>query len=139
MVRKLQLLLAYVRIQFFVILASEREFTAQKSKKENSKGPNVRRRPRIFNFAHNFWSHIRRSSTENLDFSFVRNTRRETKIDQFYSLFGLVQQNVLQFDVSMSDVALMTIVDCLDNLSPQKFGLKFWHLSIWFHFEVTVE
>ena len=39
----------------------------------------------------------------------------------------------------MSYIALMAVVNRLDDLSPEEFGLKLWHLTIWLHFEVPVQ
>ena len=33
----------------------------------------------------------------------------------------------------------MTIVNGLDDLSPEEFGLKLWHLPIGLHFEVSMQ
>ena len=39
----------------------------------------------------------------------------------------------------MCYIALVAIVNRLDNLSPQEFRLELRHLSIWFHLEITVQ
>ena len=67
------------------------------------------------------------------------NTSREAEIDQLNSLFRLVKEDVLEFDIPMSYIALVAIVDRLDDLPPEELGLKLWHLAIRLHFEVPVQ
>jgi hypothetical protein len=69
----------------------------------------------------------------------VRDAGREAEVNQLGDGFGLVEKNVLQFDVSMRHVALMAVVDSLDYLSPQELGLKLRHLSIWLHLEIAMQ
>ena len=39
----------------------------------------------------------------------------------------------------MCYIALMAVVDCLNNLAPQEFSLEFRHLSVWLHLEVPMQ
>jgi hypothetical protein len=39
----------------------------------------------------------------------------------------------------MGHIPLVTVVNGLDNLNPDEFSLKFWHLPIWLHFEVSMK
>ena len=39
----------------------------------------------------------------------------------------------------MSYIALVAIVNRLDDLPPEELGLKLWHLAIRLHFEVPVQ
>ena len=63
----------------------------------------------------------------------------ETKIDHLHSFFGLIKQDILQLDVSVRHVSLVTVIDALHDLAPEEFGLELWHLPVWFHFEVPVQ
>ena len=69
----------------------------------------------------------------------MRNARREPKIDHFDTLFGLIEQYILKFDVSMCDVSLMTVINRLHDLLPDEFGFHFRHLAVGFHLEVAVK
>ena len=64
---------------------------------------------------------------------------REAEINQLDSLLRLVQQDIFQLDIPMSYIALVAIVNRLDDLAPEEFCLKFGHLAIGFHFEITVQ
>ena len=46
------------------------------------------------------------------------NASREAEIDQLDSFFRLVEKDVLEFDVPMSYIALVAVVDGLDDLPP---------------------
>ena len=63
----------------------------------------------------------------------------ETKIDHFHSLLGLIKQDILQFDVSVRYIPLVTVIDALYDLTPEEFGLELGHLPVGFHFEVPVQ
>lgn len=63
----------------------------------------------------------------------------EPEIDHFDPLFRLIQQNVLQLDVTMGHIALMAVMNGLNDLAPEEFGLKLWHLPIGLHFEISVQ
>jgi len=128
-----------MRVQFFVILTLEGEFSTQKSKKQNSERPNVSRRPRILYLTHNFRSHVTRCSAENFHFALVWNAGTEPKVDHFYDGFSFIEQNILQLYVSMSDIPLMTIVNRLYNLSPKVFCLELRHLPVRFHFQISMQ
>jgi len=105
-------------VQFLVILALEGEFTTKQGKHEDTECPDVRRWARILDLGYNFRSHIRRCSAEKFYFLLVRDARRETKVDKFDSLFGFIEQNVLQLDISVCYIALVAVVDGLDDLAP---------------------
>ena len=139
MVRELELLLADVLVKFLVIGASEGELTAEKGVQEDAKGPDISRRTGVLDLANDLRSHIGWSSTEYLDLPIMRNASGESKINQLDSLFCLVQQYVLQLDVPMRHISTVAVVNGLDYLAPQEFGLKLRHLSIWFHLEVSME
>ena len=63
----------------------------------------------------------------------MRDASRETKIDQFDSLLGFIEQDIFKFDVSVGYIALVAIVDGLDDLAPEEFGLELGHLAIRLH------
>ena len=63
----------------------------------------------------------------------------ETKIYHFYSLLGLIKQDILQLDVSVRYIPLVTVIDALYDLTPEEFGLELGHLPVGFHFEVPVQ
>lgn len=67
------------------------------------------------------------------------NASTKSKIYHLHDSFSFIQQNVFQLHITMCHVPLMTVVNSLHNLSPKELRLKLWHLSIWFHFEVSVE
>lgn len=119
-----QLLCLDIVVKFLVVRASEREFAAEERIEQDSQGPNISRRPRILNLAHDFGRHIRRSSTEDLDLTFMRDACRESKVNNLDSLPSLIQKNVLKLDVTVGHVPLMAVVDCLDNLSPEELGFQ---------------
>lgn len=39
----------------------------------------------------------------------------------------------------MCYIALMAVVDCLNNLAPQEFSLELWHLSVWLHLQIPMQ
>ena len=139
MVWELKLLLADVLVELLVIGASEGELTAEESVQEDTKCPDVSRRTRVLDLANNLRSHIGWSSTEYLDLPIMRYASGESKINELDPLLGLVQQYILQLDVSVSHISTVAVVNGLDYLAPEEFGLKLRHLSIWLHLEVAVE
>ena len=64
---------------------------------------------------------------------------RESKIDKFDPLLCLIQEDVLKLDISVSYIALVAVVDGLDDLAPEELGFHLGHLSVRFHFEVAVQ
>lgn len=69
----------------------------------------------------------------------MRNTSGKSKVDHFNDGLSLIQQDILQFDISVSHIPLMAVVNCLHDLNPQKLSLKFRHLPIGLHFKVSVQ
>lgn len=64
---------------------------------------------------------------------------RESKIDKFDSLLCLVQEYVFKLNISVSYIALVAVVNGLDDLAPKELGLHLGHLAVRFHFEVAVQ
>ena len=64
---------------------------------------------------------------------------RESKIDEFDPLLCLVQEDVFKLDISVSYIALVAVVNGLDDLAPKELGLHLGHLAVRFHFEVAVQ
>ena len=58
----------------------------------------------------------------------------ETKIDHLHSFFGLIKQDILQLDVSVRHISLVTVVNALYDLAPEEFGLELRHLPVRLHF-----
>ena len=69
----------------------------------------------------------------------MRNACREAEVNQLYSLFGLVEQDILKLNVSVCYVALVAVVNGLDDLSPDKLSLQLWHLPIGLHFQIAMQ
>ena len=68
----------------------------------------------------------------------MRDASGESEVNQLYSFLCFIKKNIFKFDVAMCYIALMAVVDCLNNLAPQEFSLELWHLSVWFHLKVAV-
>ena len=139
MVRKLQVLRSYIVIQFFIVLATEWELPAKKCVQEDTESPDVGRWARVFDLAHDLWCHIAWRPAENLDFPLMWDAGTKPKVDHFDPLFRLIEQYVLQLDVTMGYIALMTVMNCLNDLAPEEFSLEFWHLPVWLHFKIAVQ
>ena len=90
MVGYLQLLLLDVSVELFVVLTSEWELATQESKEEHAEGPDICRRPRVLDLAHDLRCHVRRGSAEDLDFSLMWDTSGEAEINQFHSLLCFI-------------------------------------------------
>lgn len=69
----------------------------------------------------------------------MRDAGAETKVNKLDYSLSLVQKDVLQLDISVGHIALVAVVDTLDHLTPQKFGLEFGHLSVRLHLEVAMK
>lgn len=139
MIRKRQLFLANVRIQLLVILTLEWESTAKEGIQKDTQCPDVDWRSSVFNFTNDFRCHIRWSTAENFDFLLMWDTSRKTKINEFDSRPGFIEQNVLKFDVSVGHISLMQIMNSKYDLLPQELSFDLSHLSIWFTFEIAVQ
>ena len=74
MVWELKLLRTNILVELLVVLASEREFAAEKGVEKDTECPDISRRPRVLDFTHDFGSHVRGRATEDLDFPVVRYT-----------------------------------------------------------------
>jgi len=105
-------------VQLLVILAFEGELAAQQREQEHAQRPDISRWARVLDLSHDFGSHIRGCTAEKLNLLFMRDAGRETKVNQLDSLLRLIEQDVFQLDVSVSYIALMTVVDGLDDLAP---------------------
>ena len=79
--RELQLIETDGMVQLFIVLALEWELSAEKSKQEDAQGPDICRWARILNLSNNFWRHVRWCAAEELDFLFVRDASRESKVN----------------------------------------------------------
>lgn len=61
--------------------------------------------------ADDFWGHVARSTTKDIQFTIFGYLDRESKIDQLDIAFG-VKKDVLHFDVPMSDIVIVEILHC---------------------------
>ena len=66
-------------------------------------------------------------------------TSTKSEINHFNDSFSFIKQNVFQLYVSVCNIPLVTVVNSLDYLSPQIFCLKFRHLPIWLHFQISMQ
>ena len=73
MIGQWKLLLANIVVQLLIILAFEWEAAAKKSIEKNTECPDISWWACVFNLTYYFGRHVRRSSTEDLDFFLVRN------------------------------------------------------------------
>ena len=69
----------------------------------------------------------------------MRNAGGEAKIDKLGLLLCLVKKDVLQLDVSVGYIPLMTIVDGLHNLSPEELRFELRHLPIRLHLQIPMQ
>lgn len=69
----------------------------------------------------------------------MRQASREAKVNELNTLLCFIEKNVLKFDISVSYIALVTIVDGLHNLFPKELSLELGHLTIGLHLEVPMQ
>lgn len=81
MIRDNELAFHNLLVEIFIILTSEWEASTEESKQKDSASPYVSWRSAELFFCHNFWSHIRRCSTENLNLFIVWNACAKSEID----------------------------------------------------------
>lgn len=51
----------------------------------------------------------------------------------------LVEQNILWFDVSVGDVHIVQVSDCIQDLLEDQLGLLLWQISLCFTFYVLIQ
>ena len=78
-----QVIICNLLVQVLVILPPIREAAAEEGKEKDTGGVDVSRRPAELNLFDDFWSHVRRCTTEELDFLSVGNLGAKTKVDKF--------------------------------------------------------
>ena len=78
-----QVIICNLLVQVLVILPPIREASAEEGKEEDTGGVDVSRRPAELNLFDDFWGHVRRRTTEELDFLSVGDLGAETKVDEF--------------------------------------------------------
>lgn len=98
---------SYLLVEVFIRCSSEGELAAQHSKEENAGSPDISWWTDILFFHNYFWAHIGRCTTENLEFNVTRSAAAETKVNELYNSFLGVNDDVLEFDVSMCHISLM--------------------------------
>ncbi len=99
-------------VKFLVSGSFEWEDASYYNEKQNSQSPYISWFASVFFLIDDFRSHIACSPTEDL-YLFKRfDTSTEPEVDQLRSEF-IIQDNVLQFDISMGYVDLMNISQSL--------------------------
>lgn len=111
-------------VEFFVVGSTEREAAAKNGVKQDAKSPHVSRRAGVFGPSDDFRGHVGRSATEDLELLCVRKTGAEAEVDDL-DVSLVVQKEIFELDVPMSDRAGMAVLDSGDYLSKESFGLCF--------------
>ena len=90
----------YLFIKLFVVLSPEGETTTKESKHQNSRSVNISRWAAKLKLLNYFRRHIRRRTTEELDFLSVGNLSAEPEVNKF-DVTVLVEHNIFKLDISM--------------------------------------
>ena len=63
----------------------------------------------------------------------------EAEVNHFSNGLRFIQEDVLEFDVSVCNVPLVTVVDRRDDLPPKELCFQLRHLSVRLHLQVAVQ
>ena len=96
-------------VQVLIINTTERELPTKQGKEKDTCGPDVSRRTRVFSFHDDLRTHIARRSTEDFQGNIRAGTAAKAEINQFNLVLGHVNDNVLQFDITMCHVPFMQV------------------------------
>ena len=116
-------------VKIFIWGAAEGELAAQHCVKKNSCRPNVSRWPTVFFFHYDFGTHVGGRSAEDFQFHFIWCKAAEAKVDKFNPV-PAVDDNILQFYISMSNVSLMKVHQDLQKLLDDVLGFLFGELAL---------
>jgi hypothetical protein len=107
---------------------------AEKGKEKDTRSVDISGRAAELNLPDDLWCHVRRCSTEHLDFLLIRYTGRKPKINQF-DLLSLIQHYVFQLNISMSNALAMEVVQSIHELLVNLTGIILCHPSVRFRLQ----
>lgn len=122
-------------VQIVVCLPSEWEAPVEQRVEENASGPDVSRRSCILDLRHDLRRHVGWCTAEHANLLVVGDARRESEVDEL-DVLGLIKQDVLQFDVPVSDALAMAVFECDENLLEDPSRLLLVQLLVDHLFEV---
>ena len=99
------------------------------SEEKDSTGPYISWGATVFRLIDDLWCHIRGSSAKDFYSLIIGNACRKTKVNKFY-IFGFVEQNIFQLNVSMSNASVVAVSYAFNNLLEHTFGLGFGKSSV---------
>ena len=119
-------LLQDISEDLLVVVTFERRVSTKEDKEDDAETPNIAGLV-IVAFEY-FWGDIVRSTDDGvhaLNFLLLRETLRETKIDQFdFGVLGsVVHEEVLWLQVSMDNAVSVQVLDCTDHLAHDIGGV----------------
>lgn len=105
------------------IVTFKREAAMQHDIQENSQSPAINLDPGILSLLDDFRRHVIGRATENAQLLARRDDDTKAKINELDILKLLFKQDVVQLDISMHYIILMTMVHCVGYLFKNSFRL----------------
>lgn len=137
MIRDLKIASHDFVVKILVILSFERKLSTEKGVEQHPRCIDISWWPTKLSLPNNFWSHVGRRTTEDLDPLIIWYTCRKAKVYEF-DLPPLIQHDVLKFDVSVGDALRMEILQSIHELSVYSPSFLFRHASMGFALQESV-
>lgn len=125
-------------VEVVVSLASEGEAAVQEGVEQHSCGPDICRWAGVLDLGDDLGRHVGRRAAEHPDLLMIRDASREAEVDELHVLV-LVEENVLQLDVSVGYALAVAVLQCHQDLAEDATGLLLIELLVDHLFEVGVQ
>eukprot|EP00356_Strombidium_inclinatum_P004515 CAMPEP_0170487398 /NCGR_PEP_ID=MMETSP0208-20121228/6218_2 /TAXON_ID=197538 /ORGANISM="Strombidium inclinatum, Strain S3" /LENGTH=253 /DNA_ID=CAMNT_0010761661 /DNA_START=337 /DNA_END=1098 /DNA_ORIENTATION=- len=117
-------------VEFLFILTPERECASEESIEKNSKSPHVYLAAVVLVLSHELWGHVRWSSTENFVLLTIAAEGGESEINNFYHVRCVLDQDIIELDIPVSDALVMQVVEGLSDLLEEATAGGFFYLAV---------
>ena len=139
MLRKSELAPRNLLVQILIRGAAERKLATEHRVEEDAGSPDICWRPNVLLLHDYLGAHVRRRTTEHLQFDIAGGTAAKAKIDELNAVFLRFNNDILQLDVPMRHIARVKVHQRAEHLLNYPFRLVLWEASLVLCLQVRVK
>lgn len=117
-------------IKLLFILSPKWKSSWKKGIEEDTQCPHVHLASIVLTLPHKFWGHVRWSSTKDFEFLIICAKSSKSEIDNFDHKSFILDQDIIQLNVSVSNTFLMEVIKGLRNLFEESSAHWLFHLAV---------
>jgi len=120
----------YLWVELPFVGPSEREISSKESEEQDTERPHINLPAIVLRLPHQLRSHVRWSSTEDLELLAILAKSSKAKVYNFDHVGSFLDENIIKLDISMGNSFTVEVVECLCNLLEEPPASSFLNLSV---------